>query len=213
MIVFSKLARSLGLKKPPRLSRYSALSAFIDENAAFVSQVSLYTYVKARAGTSFPKLFEHDAFVTSLEMARWHIFGASVSDLSLFAAAQFRQAALVDDSGAAVLAYRLGGDVLAAVEQDDVDGDVFIELAKRLEHRARSTDFVAAAETGDLVFGPSVEAFIRWAPMVDEFKRLDDEIMRNSMNLRWISVRRELRERLDTGSVYADWSASKESGD
>ena len=46
----------------PRISSISDLSAFIDQNSAFVSQVTLYTYVKARAGTSFPKMFENADF-------------------------------------------------------------------------------------------------------------------------------------------------------
>ncbi|MDA1320547.1 MAG: hypothetical protein O2882_06235, partial [Proteobacteria bacterium] len=96
MFNFSKFLRIIGLKKQPQIASIEALEAFIDENAAFVSQVSLYTYVKARAGTSFPKMFENENFLISLSISRWHIYTASVSDLALFSAAQFQGSGFAD---------------------------------------------------------------------------------------------------------------------
>jgi hypothetical protein len=34
----------------------------------------------------------------------------------------------------------------------------------------------------------------RWAPIADELKDNDEEIVRNSIHLRWIGVRRDLKE-------------------
>ena len=65
--------RTLGLLREPDIETYRQLADYIEKNAAYVSQVTLYTYVKARAGTQYPKLFENDDFLTSLRIARWHI--------------------------------------------------------------------------------------------------------------------------------------------
>ena len=46
--------------------------------------MTLFTYIKTRAGTQWPKLFENEEHFKSLEIARWHIFIACVCDLSLF---------------------------------------------------------------------------------------------------------------------------------
>tara|TARA_A100001011_G_scaffold187779_1_gene196320 strand:- start:424 stop:798 length:375 start_codon:yes stop_codon:yes gene_type:complete len=46
--------------------------------------VTLFTYIKTRAGTQWPKLFENEEHLKSLKIARWHIFIACVCDLSLF---------------------------------------------------------------------------------------------------------------------------------
>jgi len=43
--------RTIGFIKDPPLTTRQQLYDFIDSRAAFVSQVTLYTYVKARAGT------------------------------------------------------------------------------------------------------------------------------------------------------------------
>jgi hypothetical protein len=37
---------------------------------------------------------------------------------------------------------------------------------------------------------------LRYAPIVDEFKELDREIVRNSIRFRWRDVRAQLRRRL-----------------
>ena len=79
--------RIIGFIKDPPLTTRQQLYDFIDSRAAFVSQVTLYTYVKARAGTRFPKLFQNDDFLTSLRIPRWNVYGAAICDLGLFAIA------------------------------------------------------------------------------------------------------------------------------
>ena len=88
--------RTLGFIGQPPIETYSHLIDYIAKNAAFVSQVTLYTYVKARAGTQYPKLFTNEDFLTSLRIARWHIFGAAVADMALFSAAQFHASGALD---------------------------------------------------------------------------------------------------------------------
>ena len=50
-------------------------------------------------------------------------------------------------------------------------------------------------------YGPS--ALVEWAPIVDELKQMDEEIVINSVRFRWQKVRQDLREALDAGSVLA----------
>ena len=204
MFSFNKILRIIGLQKSPQIASIDSLEVFIEENAAFVSQVTLYTYVKARAGTSFVKMFENEAFLASLAISRWHIYAASVVDLTLFAAAQFHASGHASQADCAAIAKHLGGRILARVEQQDVDDKVFRTADKRLKARARVAKFDDFA-TGDGFFAASSDAFMIWAPVIDEFKALDEEIMRNSMHLRWIGIRRELRERLAHNEAYADW--------
>lgn len=201
---FSNILSTLGLKKMPEIGTISELSDFIDQNSAFVSQVTLYTYVKARAGTSFPKLFENADFLTSLTISRWHIFSASVCDLSLFAAAQFRLSDHADKTSCTAMAAELGSHILTKVEQGDVDPKIFTDMIKDLKARAKKADYDSHAK-GDGFFSVSSDAFMKWAPMVDEFKELDEEIMRNSMHLRWIGIRRELASRLNSDKAYSNW--------
>ena len=50
----------------------------------------------------------------------------------------------------------------------------------------------------------SSDTFLRWASMAEEFKREDEEIMRNSIQFRWIEVRRELRNRIKPNLIFPD---------
>ena len=60
------------------------------------------------------------------------------------------------------------------------------------------------AATTAMAFASSAEAFMKWAPVTDEFKALDEEIMRNSLHLRWIGIRRDVKETLQIDDVRAD---------
>jgi hypothetical protein len=96
--------RTIGFMKDSPLTTRQQLYDFIDSRAAFVSQVTLYTYVKARAGTQYPKLFQDADFLTSLRIARWHIYGAAICDLGLFAIAQLKRDGGLNDEAAQDLA-------------------------------------------------------------------------------------------------------------
>jgi hypothetical protein len=55
-----------------------------------------------------------------------------------------------------------------------------------------------------LFFQHSSEMFVKWAPVADEFKRLDKEIMINSISFRWIGVKRELNKRVNFYQISKD---------
>ena len=50
-------------------------------------------------------------------------------------------------------------------------------------------------------FVESPTALVYWAPVVEDLKELDEEIVRNSIRYRWIEVRRELHRNLDAAGV------------
>ena len=112
--------RTIGLIKDPPLTTQQQLFEFIDSRAAFVSQVTLYTYVKARAGTRFPKLFQNDDFLTSLRIARWHVYGAAICDLGLFAIAQLKRDGGLSDMAAQEFAIEMLDGILLDYDQDDI---------------------------------------------------------------------------------------------
>ncbi|MEO1848454.1 MAG: esterase, partial [Pseudomonadota bacterium] len=60
------------------------LGEFIDTRSSLVAQTSLYGYIKTRAGTRFPDLFENEEFLRSINIAKWQIWAACVSDLAVF---------------------------------------------------------------------------------------------------------------------------------
>ncbi|MCZ7562884.1 MAG: hypothetical protein M5U08_02945 [Burkholderiales bacterium] len=60
-----------------------------------------------------------------------------------------------------------------------------------------------AVEDGEGPFVDSPGALVRWAPIIDELKALDEGIVKNSVRFRWHEVRRDLRHGLDAEAVLA----------
>ncbi len=196
------LFRTLGFSKAPPLETKEHLIDFIDSRAAYVSQVTLYTYVKARSGTQHPKLFENEAFLTSLRIARWYIFGAAVADLALFSAAQMAGSGPLSDQDARQFAKQLMYAILHNYDQQDIEKAEFDKMLARGQQRADSADWAFIA-TGPAAFQASSDAVFRWAPIADELKQDDEEIVRNSIHLRWIGVRRDVKELLRPAAIAA----------
>ena len=194
----------------PTLNNYSHLAEYIEKQSSFVSQVTLYEYVKTRAGTQWPKLFENEKYLTSLKIARWHIFAACVADLSLFAAAQFHKSGEANSKICAKLAYKITASILSDINQEDIEETVFLAVIKNSQKRYEETDYAEVA-TGDSAFQTSAQALLDWAPIIDDFKRNDALIVRNSIHLRWIGVRRDLAKGLQTDNVLANFIALSDS--
>jgi len=61
----------------------------------------------------------------------------------------------------------------------------------------------AAPEKGVAAFRQSADALIKLAPIVEQLKQYDDEIVTNSMHFKWHGVRAQLRERLNGDALLA----------
>jgi hypothetical protein len=202
------MLRTIGLLSDPPVETRQQLYDFIDTRAAYVSQVTLYTYVKARAGTQYPKLFQNTDFLTSLRIARWHIYGAAICDLSLFAVAQLKRGGGLDDKKASELVAEMLDGILLDYQQDDIDPELFTAMGDKGKQRAAFANWNLIAD-GAAAFQSSSDAVFRWAPIADELKNDDEEIVRNSIHLRWIGVRRDLKALIKPDLVLADWQRAR----
>ena len=201
-----RLRDKLGFAPKQELNSKTALLAFAEQQAAYVSQVTLYGYVKTRAGTSWPKLFENETYLISLKTARWHIYAACVSDIAQFLAARVFIHGGIKEKQAEALANEIVTHILKNTEQDDVPQSAFDDVIIQSAMRASSLDWHEAATTPS-TFQSSADAFMRWAPTADEFKVLDEEIMRNSIHMRWIGIRRDVKEILVAPPIIAELDA------
>ena len=60
------------------------LENFIQSKSAWVSQVTLYGYLKTRMGTRYVLHFENDKFMGSVNLAKWNIYAVALQDLTFF---------------------------------------------------------------------------------------------------------------------------------
>ena len=60
------------------------LENFIQTKSAWVSQVTLYGYLKTRMGTRYVLHFDNDKFMKSVNLAKWNIYAVISSRSNLF---------------------------------------------------------------------------------------------------------------------------------
>ena len=180
------------------------LIEFNQMRAAYVAQTSLYGYLKTRMGSKYVQLFQDDVFVISINDAKWTVFASCLADLTVFSCALVHRDGPLEPEAAADLAIHC---FRRAVEQTFA-GDALTRFGhpaiEAFQPRARLTIWHEAAE-GENAFGRSPADLIARAPVIDEFKALDAEIVVNSMRFRWRDVRVQLRRRLDGASIARRW--------
>lgn len=180
------------------------LTEFTRTRASYVAQTSLYGYLKARMGTRFPEYFEDEVFSTSIRIASVNLFVSCLGDLTVYAVAIAGGDRRLGEAEAAALArhcFKHGMErALADLAPEWVPDNAFRDFA----NRAAGTLWANAAR-GAAAFAGSEKDIIRFAPVVDEFKALDQEIVSNSIRFRWRDIREQLQKRVDAEGVCNDW--------
>ncbi|MFZ1680386.1 MAG: hypothetical protein WAT70_05145 [Rhizobiaceae bacterium] len=173
---------------------------FARTRSALLTQKKLYGYLKERIGIRYPEEFARPEFARSMRIATIHIYAASLSDLTVFCVANaMKEAGEADKQHAARDCFRLGIDENAAAEFA-AEKLVWIDS---FEARVGRTLWPATGE-GAWHFTESPKALVKWAPIADELKKLDREIVENSLRFAWIEVRNDFMARLDADAVVRD---------
>ena len=71
------------LVRQNRIDEVESLRSFVSSRSSYIAQVSLYGYLKARAGTRYVSLIKDPLFASSMKTARNQIFFACLMDLTL----------------------------------------------------------------------------------------------------------------------------------
>ena len=192
--------------RPPPVLTLSDLVSYAETRSKFVSQTTLYSYVKTRAGTRYVSLMEDDVFANSVNIAKWEIYLACLCDLSTYAAARTSRDQSVAQSEIRALAIHLVDTATLneeiPVERPQGFDDIRSAFAARAEATNWTDDMI-----GDAAFQGSLSALVEWAPIADELKIHDVEIVKNSMRFKWKKVRDQFEQILDASAVLADWQA------
>ena len=67
-----------------KIKNLDELEHFIQTKSAWVTQVTLYSYLKTRMGTRYVLHFDNDVFMSSLNIAKWNIYSVALQDLTFF---------------------------------------------------------------------------------------------------------------------------------
>ncbi len=187
------------------VSTVSELARFAETRSKFVSQITLYGYIKTRAGTRYTSLFEDDVFASSLNIAKWEIYLACLGDLSIYTAAKVAGGATEDAKALATHIFD------TSIHDEEIHKDRpqgFAEATKAFHARARLIDWSNVLD-GENSFESSLTALVEWAPIADELKINDVQIVRNSMRFKWKTVRDQAEALLQADAIITEWRSGE----
>jgi len=187
-------------KKSEVITDKESLAAFLNTRSSHVAQTSLYGYLRTRAGTRFPEMFENPDILMSINIAKWHIWLACVSDLSIFAGQTIHQSGKIEAPVIQDLVPAALRQVLDDIGDPEEAGEDFAAAREKIIQRIATCDWQIVRDD-ETVFSQSPEALFYWSPIADELKERDETIVRNSIRFRWIDVRRSLRKLLDCDAL------------
>jgi hypothetical protein len=188
-IYFFALFKAFIPKK--KIKNLDGLESFIQSKSAWVTQVTLYGYLKTRMGTRYVLHFENDTFMKSVNLAKWNIYSTALQDLTFFTFSFLKANLNYQDTDKAK-------EIFFKILDDEITNkmplDLIEETKKIFDERLRNINW--DSYYSDLPFNPSALSLYKWAPIAEELKILDRKIVLNSVILKWDLVKKEFEERI-----------------
>ena len=167
------------------------LEKFIQSKSAWVTQVTLYSYLKTRMGTRYVLHFENDKFMESVNQAKWNIYSVALQDLTFFTFSYLKNNLNYQDINKAE-------EIFINIFDDETTNNMPLNIIedarKSFNERTQKVNWETYYD--DLPFNPSALSLYKWAPIADELKILDRKIVLNSVILKWDIVKKEFIERI-----------------
>tara|TARA_B100000925_G_scaffold280105_1_gene250520 strand:+ start:131 stop:757 length:627 start_codon:yes stop_codon:yes gene_type:complete len=183
-VYFLALFKSILPKK--KIKNLSDLEAFIQRKSAWVSQVTLYNYLKTRMGTKYVLHFDNEELLSSINKAKWNIYSVALQDLTFFSFSYLNVFFNYEDI---IKSKDIFQSILEREKQNGMPEEVLNSAKNSFEERFKKIDWKKHYNT--LPFNDSALALYKWAPIADELKTLDRKIVLNSMILKWDNIKEE----------------------
>ncbi len=174
-----------------KITNLDELENFIQTKSAWVSQVTLYSYLKTRMGTRYVLHFDNDEFMKSVNQAKWNIYAVALQDLNLFVFSYLKVNFKFQEVDKA---KRIFFNILDDETNNNMPLEIIEEAKKNFDKRFQEIDWDNYYI--DLPFNPSALSLYKWAPIAEELKTLDRKIVLNSVILKWEVIKKEFKDRI-----------------
>tara|TARA_B100001142_G_scaffold279376_1_gene289951 strand:- start:33 stop:656 length:624 start_codon:yes stop_codon:yes gene_type:complete len=175
-----------------KIKNLDELEHFIQTKSAWVTQVTLYSYLKTRMGTKYVLHFDNDVFMSSLNIAKWNIYSVALQDLTFFTFSYLKVNFNYQD-------INQGKEIFNKILDDETSNkmplDIIEEAKKTFNEKLQNLNWETYYQ--DLPFNQSALSLYKWAPIADELKSLDRKIVLNSMILKWDVVKQEFEKLIE----------------
>jgi len=175
-----------------KIKNLDELENFIQTKSAWVTQVTLYSYLKTRMGTRYVLHFDNDEFMSSVNLAKWNIYSIALQDLTFFTFSYLKVNFNYQDINQAKEIYL---KILDDETSNKMPLDIIEEAKKSFNERFHNLNWEIYHK--DLPFNPSALSLYKWAPIAEELKTLDRKIVLNSMILKWDIIKQEFEKLIE----------------
>ena len=183
-VYFLGMFKSILPKK--KIKNLSDLESFIQKKSAWVSQVTLYSYLKTRMGTKYVLHFDNEKLLSSINKAKWNIYSVALQDLTFFSFSYLNAIYNYEDI---IKSKDIFHSILDNEKKNGMPEEVYDSAKISFDERFQKVDW--KKHYNSLPFNDSALALYKWAPIADELKTLDRKIVLNSMILKWDNIKDE----------------------
>ena len=166
-------------KRFNRIRNLQELENFIKERSAFVTQTTLYGYLKTRMGLKYTMMFSDDIFLASVNKSKWNIFAEAVGDLTLYSFSYLSANYILNNQDPKEVYEK----ILDFEETNGMPSEIIMKHKNNFQERLKYYQDLNYYK--DDPFKNSGQALYNWSPIADELKVLDKEIVLNSIKNKW----------------------------
>ena len=175
-----------GILPKKKIKNIDDLKSFIQKKSAWVSQVTLYNYLKTRMGTKWVLHFDDEKFLASINQAKWNIYSVALQDLTFYSLSYlsvFYDYKKIDN------ATNIYEEILNQELTNGMPEEVIVSAKKKFTERLDKINWNDYYKSWP--FNESALSLYEWAPIAEELKTLDRKIVLNSMILKWDNIKDE----------------------
>ena len=169
-----------------KIKNIEDLKLFIQKKSAWVSQVTLYNYLKTRMGTKWVLHFDDEKFLSSINTAKWNIYSIALQDLIFYTLSYSKVFFQNDETNKAADIYE---KILNKEIENGMPEEIISNAKKKFYERLEKINWETYYNSWP--FNESALALYEWAPIAEELKTLDRKIVLNSMILKWENIQKE----------------------
>ena len=175
-----------GILPKKKIKNIDDLKSFIQKKSAWVSQVTLYNYLKTRMGTKWVLHFDDEKFLASINQAKWNIYSVALQDLTFYSLSYL---SVFYDYKKTDNATNIYEEILNQELANGMPEEVVVSAKKKFTERLDKINWNDYYKSWP--FNESALTLYEWAPIAEELKALDRKIVLNSMILKWDNIKDE----------------------
>ena len=169
-----------------KIKNIDDLKSFIQKKSAWISQVTLYSYLKTRMGTKYVLHFDNEQLMSSINKAKWNIYSISLQDLTFYTLSYLNVYYNYNETSKASEIYE---EIINNEIKNGMPEEVVLKGKEKFKERLEKINWKEYYKSWP--FNESALALYEWAPIADELKTLDRKIVLNSMILKWENIQKE----------------------